>query len=417
MTYHRLIRGALLGLLLTACSSPDDSGPIAPSPEPGVSSSPNGTGPANQNDPDRSRHDRLARRVARALRDPSFRATVFQEIAGSGFAEKKVHLQGFMAKDGGAARRRMAQLSGDDDDLIQADLDQGAAIEMYFPVPGHRQRWNGDENLVVATAERDGESPVAYDLMGRRFQLSAAAPPATPVLMVGPAETRFDRRPSAVDECVVDCGPPPGPGGIDPTAPPAPGVYMTGSKFTGTFESWFKGTPEFEVHVLGQAGGTNGLTTYQCAGENAGGPYQFDQNSTTWSGNVMLFSPTQFDQYKIQHPGQNLRLFVVEDDDTSCEIKIDSTRTTNLFDAVKLVYSDLTGAQDSTTGFGGRIIKKAPMYLRVIRAITSWFKTNDDPVGNAVEDQVAANAFLPGANWVIKGERSITNGAIKLEYR
>ena len=409
MTHHRLLRPALLGLLLAACASPDDSGPVAPTPRPGISLS--------QNDPDRSRHDRLARRVARALRDPGFRATVFQEIATSGFAEKKVHLQRFLGNDGGAARGRLAELSGDDDDAIQADLDLGPAIEMYFPVPGHRQAWSGDTNLLVATAERDGESPVAYDLMGRRSQLSATTPPATPVLVVARAETRFDRGPSTVGECLFDCGVPPGSGGTGPTGAQTPGVYMTAAKFTDTFESWFKGSPEFEVHVLGQAGATNGLTTYQCAGENAGGPYQFDQNSTSWTGNVMVFSPAQFDQYKVQHPGQNLRLFVVEDDDTSCEIKIDSTRTTNLFDAVKLVYNDLTGAQDSTTGLGTRIIRKAPIYLRVIRAVTSWFKTNDDPVGNAVEDQVAANAFLPGANWLIKGERSITNGAVRLEYR
>lgn len=416
MQHHHWLRGAWLGLLLAACSSPDDTGPAGPRPEtgPGLSQTP--TGAAGQSDPDRTRHDRLARRVARALRDPGFRQTVFDEIGRSGFAEKKVHLQGFMARAGGTERRRLAQLSGDAEDVIQADLDQGAAIEMYFPIPSHRQQWTGGPNLLVATAERDGESPVAYDLFGRRSQLSPTTPPSTPVLMVGPAETRFDRGPALVDEC-PGCILPPPPGGVTPSPTPAPGVYMTATKFTGTFESWFKGSPEFEVHVLGQAGSSNGMTTYQCAGENAGGPYQFDQNSSSWTGNVMLFSPTQFDQYKVQHPGQNLRLFVVEDDDTSCEIKIDSTRTTNLFDAVKLVYNDLTGAQDSTTGLGTRIIRNAPIYLRVIRAVTSWFKTNDDPVGNAVEDPVAAGAFLPGANWLIKGERSITNGAVRLEYR
>jgi len=413
MTHHRMLRGALLGLLLTACSSPDAPGPAAPSAEPGLRPQPDVTEATDQSDPDRGRHNRLARRMARALGDPDFRAAVFQEIARSGHGEKKVHFQGFMASEGGAERRRLARLSGESEDAIRADLDQGAAIELYFPLPSHRQQWTGGSNVIVATAERDGESPVAYDLAGRRFQLSPTTPPSIPVLMVGRAETRFGQGPATIDECILDCG---APGGT-PTTTTAPGVYMTSASFSGTFESWFKGSPEFEVHVLGQAGTTNGLTTYQCAGENAGGPYRFDQNGTTWSGSVMLFSPAQFDQYKIQHPGQNLRLFVVEDDDTGCEIKIDSTRTTNLFDALKLVYSDLTGAQDSTGASGIRAIRRAPMYFRVIRAITSWFKTNDDPVGNAVEDQVAANAFLPGANWLIKGERSITNGAIRLEYR
>jgi hypothetical protein len=191
---------------------------------------------------------------------------------------------------------------------------------------------------------------------------------------------------------------------------------MTQTSFSGTFESWFKGNPEFEVHVLGQAGTGSALTTYQCAGEYGGGPYTFDQNGTTWSGNVMLMSQTQLDQYKLQHPGQNLRIFVVEDDDTACEIKIDSTRTANLFKSIKLVYGDLTGGSDST-GAANKFFRKAPMLLSLVKAITSFFKTNDDPVGNAVEDPYAAAAYFPGANWVIRGENSTLNGAIRLEIR
>jgi hypothetical protein len=60
---------------------------------------------------------------------------------------------------------------------------------------------------------------------------------------------------------------------------------------------------------------------------------------------------------------------------------------------------------------------KAPVLIRVYKSITSWFKTNDDPVGNAVEDRVAAGFFFPGANWVVKGENTQTNGALKLEMR
>jgi ADP-ribosylglycohydrolase len=37
-------------------------------------------------------------------------------------------------------------------------------------------------------------------------------------------------------------------------------------------------------------------------------------------------------------------------------------------------------------------------------------------VGNAVEDAVAGE-FRAGYNWMVKGENSITNGALKLEVR
>ena len=66
---------------------------------------------------------------------------------------------------------------------------------MYFPVPAHRAAWTGDENVLVATAERDGDAPVAYDLAGRRIVLSPDTPPSTPVLAVEPAELDFDAPP------------------------------------------------------------------------------------------------------------------------------------------------------------------------------------------------------------------------------
>ena len=59
-----------------------------------------------------------------------------------------------------------------------------------------------------------------------------------------------------------------------------------------------KGDPEFEFHILGQAGTTDSLTDYQCAGEHAPAGYVFDQNNLDWSGSVMLFSQTQLDAYK-----------------------------------------------------------------------------------------------------------------------
>lgn len=408
-------RALALAGLLAACSSPDgrESLPTAPAaPDPG----PFATSPTS--DPDRGRHERLAVRFAKALRDPGFRATLAHELATSPYPEGKVHLQGFLNRNGGSERRRIAELSQESEASVTSDIDQGPAVEVYFPVAAHRRQWQGGTDLLVGTAELDSDSPVAWDLMGRRVRLDPKRPPATPVLMVERAEQNFNAPPSGIPICLLDCG---GGGttggGTGVPAPTAPqGLFMTQSQFTDTFESWFKGNPEFEVHVLGQGGVGNTLTTYQCAGEHAGGPYAFDQNGLTWSGNVMLMSQAQLDQYSQQHPGQNLRIFVVEDDDTECEIRIDSTRTSNLLKAVKLVYGDLTGGKDSTSG-AARVFRRAPMLLSLIKAITSWFKTNDDPVGNAVDDPYAAAAFFPGANWIIRGEGSSINGAIRLEMR
>jgi hypothetical protein len=59
------------------------------------------------------------------------------------------------------------------------------------------------------------------------------------------------------------------------------------------FEGWLKGSPEYEIHILGQSGASDSLTSYQCAGEHASGLYVFDQNNLDWTGNVLLFTQSQ----------------------------------------------------------------------------------------------------------------------------
>ncbi len=268
--------------------------------------------------------------------------------------------------------------------------------------------------MLVATALTDDDPPIAFDPEGRRQILDPKTPPATPVLAVVPVETDFSVRPARVEECIVDCG---GGGGgpigdVVPPPPPAPGLYMTKSHFVQDFEGWLKGSPEFEVHILGQKGASDSLFDYQCAGEHAGGPYTFDQNDLDWSGNVLLFSKTQLDQYNAAHPQQNLRVFVVEDDDTACQIKTDVGRAEQLFKVVDSLYNNLTAGNDSSTA-----LIKAYKYARGAKsfwqAITSFFKTNDDVVGTAVEDDIVGSTY-PGYNWFVKGDNNITNGWINL---
>jgi hypothetical protein len=354
--------------------------------------------------------------MAKALRDPAFRAAVFREIDRSPLPERKVHLQQFLGRSGAEERSRLARLADESEEAIRRDLDGGSAIELYFPVREHRLAWNGGRNLIVATAETDADSPVAFDLMGRRHRLSNGTPPPTPVLMVSRAERSFGERPAALVGCIMDCGGGAGGGGSSTPPPPQAGLFMTQTKFSETFESWFKGSPEFEVHVLGKDGATSKLKSLQCAGEHAGGPYGFDQNGTTWTGSVMLISQSQLSQYETEQPGQNLRVFIVEDDDTACQIKVDSTRTSRLFKAIEQLYGTNTGGKDEGP-FLPRVWKKASIILQLFTAVASFFNTNDDPVGNAVEDPAVAQSILPGATWVVRGEQARVTGAIKLEMR
>lgn len=351
--------------------------------------------------------ERLARRLALALGDPALRAELRLELERSPVPEGKLHFQRLLGRSDRRLARALARAGGDPEAGVDADARQAPALELYLPVPAHRASWRGDDRLLVATAAKDHEVPVAFTTRGRRLRLDPARPPDTPVLAMVPVETDFDRVEPA-QPLIVD-------GGGPPQSPP-PGLYMTFAHFVETFEGWMKGAPEFEVHMLGQAGATDSLTTYSCAGERSSAPYYFNQDKLDWSGNVMLISQAQLNSYKSAHPGQNLRVFVVEDDDTACQIKVDPNRFANVIKAVDGAYSSLTAGRDSTSSSLQRYWKKANAIQKLIKALASLINTDDELVGNAVESSVVGVSY-PGANWVIKGETNKTNGWVNLIMR
>jgi hypothetical protein len=372
---------------------------------------------------EQQRLERLARRMARALADPEFRARVKGELDRSPVAERKLHFQHFLTSGPRPAIAEVARLNAESSETIAADAAGAVALEMYLPVPQHRARWAGGPELLVATAIADRDIPVAYDVRGRRSELSPDAPPSTPVLALVPAETSFERpvgsgvNAAALAVCPLGTSGPTaqcGGGGGGTTV--APGLWMTYASFTQTFEGWLKGSPEFEIHILGQAGASDSLTSYQCAGEHAGGPYAFDQNTLTWSGNVLLFSQAQIDAYKQQHPGQSVRVFALEDDDTACQIKLDADRVGNLFRTLDSRYNQLTGGRDTASTTLARYWNRATAFQKVFQAVWSVLVTKDEMIGNAVQDAIAGE-FKSGANWIVKGENVVTYGALKLVMR
>ena len=177
-----------------------------------------------------------------------------------------------------------------------------------------------------------------------------------------------------------------------------------------------KGSPEYEIHILGQSGQTDSLTSYQCAGEHAAGYYAFDQNSLDWSGSVLLFSQQQLEAYKSQHPNQNFRILALEDDDGACAIRLDSNRFKALITVLQTQYPSLTGGKDSVLSGLGKIVKRANALQKILRAAYSFITSQDDLIGNAVED-VVTGEFHTGANWIVKGENNATNGWLKLQMR
>jgi hypothetical protein len=396
-------RAALfLGLAVAtlACSDRSRTATTAPAAPPATPSSVAAA-------PSPQRPERMALLFARALQDPAFRTYVKAQLDSSPFPEQKIQLQRFLVARGRQALRDLARENA----TTEADVSREAAgavpLEIYLPVPGHRAAWTGDANVLVATASGDRESPVAFSPDGHRTLLSPTAPPAIPVIALVPVETNFDAPPSRAD--CSDCG---SGGGGNPGSPL--GLFLTKAHFEDEFESWFKGKPEYELHILGQAGTTDSLTDYQCAGADAGGPYAFDQNERDWSGTVLLFSQRQLDDYKAAHPGQSVRVFAVEDDDTPCKIITNKDDLNRLLRLVDSVYTKRTGGRDTTIVI--KYFKAAKMLRNFFTMVASFIKTNDDLIGTAVEDQVIG-AFYSGFNWIVKGQNNITTGWLKLEMR
>lgn len=350
--------------------------------------------------------ERLARRLAVTLGQPGRRQALLARLGQATGVERKVHFQVLLDAERGAWRRALAQAGSGGDAALGTELVDLGALEVYLPDPGHRGRWAGGADLLVATAVEDGAPPVAFDVTGRRFKLDPVHPPDRPVIALVPAEQPFAANGNIY--CLDACS------GGGSSAVAAPGLYLTYAAFTSTYEGWLKGNPEFETHVLGQDGGSASLAPYQCAGEHAGGAYSYDQNAKSWSGSVMLFSQAQLDAYRIAHPNQALRILVVEDDDTACQLRTETDVLSALFKTVDAAYKLWTGGKDGLSLV--KVFQKATVLQQAIASAASLIKTNDEVVGTAIADGVVGQTWA-GANWIVKGSGNITTGGLRLEMR
>lgn len=411
---------ALAAILVVAAACTDTTPPLAPDPA-SLSKGP----PAHAANPDhdRARDQRLARQFAVALNNPVFRAEVLAALDGSHQREGRIHLQRFLLRNQGRGLGRKAAAAGVPAAQLRGDLLASPSMEVYLPVPTHRAAWRGGTNVLVATARADGEIPVAYDLQGRQRLLDPLSPPDEPVIALQTWEGKDDA--ACADEPTRECGGWDDPSWQEPEAPvpppsstPAVGsLYLTGTRFFDTFESWLKGAPEFEIHVLGNKSGTTEMVSYQCVGERAGGAYAWNQDDLTWTGNALMFSRAQFDQFEALHSGQGVRLLILEDDDGPCEIKVDRQRAADLFRAADKAYASWTSGKRITFSEFEKQFGRAMSFYDLISGLASFFKTNDDIVGTAIYDPAAANAIRTGANWIVKNEKNITTGALRLEMR
>ncbi len=238
------LRLAACVLLATALGCADHE-PSAPGVTPGTVAGPDAITPEPNASPEARRLERQAEQLARALADPTLRGYLFEQLRGSPVVEHKLQFQRLLARDDQRVASAMAATQGQPQAAVLQDASAGIASELYFPVPGHLERWDGGPDLLVATALNDGDVPVAFTPQGQRILLDPRTPPSIPVLALVPQETDFDRPMGprdaicAVDECVggggggtAGGGKGGGPGGT----PPVQDLYLTRAQFVDTFE-------------------------------------------------------------------------------------------------------------------------------------------------------------------------------------
>lgn len=408
MSTRRLLAAFLLLAPAAGCADRDTPTPTEPTT--------NARAAATPEQAEGARLERQAQRLAKALGEPAFRRYLQARLDASRVAEHKLHFQRFLKEEAGRAVAAMARAAREEAADVAADAEGGLTAEIYFPVPGDRERWAGSPNVLVATALRDHEAPVAFDTDGRRRVLSADTPPNVPVLALVPAEAAFDG-PDVPGEtiCIADCG---GTGG---GGTGLPALRLTRAWFNGDYEGWLKGNPEFELHVMGptsQADTTN-LLSYQCVGEHAPSGFTWDMNSTSWSGSAQVFSIAQMDAFQQTYPGKAYLVFALEDDDGACQIRTDEDRAAAMLSALSQAYKDYKAIKDIkvvTPDGIVRILKAAQSGSDLLNAIYNFIKTNDDIIGFAVADSVAGRSSSIG-HWVVLDKNLNANGWLNLEVK
>jgi hypothetical protein len=365
--------------------------------------------------------ERIARRVALAMADPEFRAYIRGSLDRSTFRERKLPFTRFLSAEADRAGLALAAVENGSPSAVAADLRAAGALEFYFPVPAHRERWEGGEEVLVATAVHDHEAPVAFDTRGRRIVLDPETPPSTPVLAVVPVETDFDD-PGALQraEC-LDCDVPPsgeGGGGKPNTGSDTPSLRLTYFNANKDFEGWLKGKPEYEIHVLAPRSQTDTINyrTLYCIGENAGNRY-WNNDDQTWRGDVVLMTWTEMQGFHYAFPASNYSVMALEDDDGACVIKVDRDLMGNFLGSLSTFTRDYKAARDEP-GVGGRELEAGKSGFDLFVSLGDLIQTNDEIVGIAVANSVTGYAHAEAEwAWIGGGSTLTRNGWAGLVLR
>lgn len=384
----------------------------------------------------------LTRLVARAFSDAGLRNRVKNDMRTSPFLEHKLEFASYLkGGKGGILLAKMAQHADRSKEQVVALLEdlEPLELELYMPVDEHRSTWTGGPEVIIASHFDEGQKPAAFTTEGEPYDLSLEDAPERPVMALVPVETDFDDplptsaventkdragraigqyRPRTVSANIngdlptcTDCT---GGNNIDWSELP-PGLYMFDNYIDDLGESWTKGDPELEAHLLSPtASSPDALESIQCAGEQEFGQFHFDQDGSTLPAGeaVRLATKSQIEDFQDTFgTGEGQGVLLLEDDDTTCEIKMDENSLNEFLEntAVEVGFDDGIEVDLEQDGAGlGQLI------LHVFNAVPGLIQTADDEVGLIVK---GTNQCAPDGQsraWLIQ-RGSHTNGCTELK--
>lgn len=234
------------------------------------------------------------------MEDDELRAQVHHALVSSPFPENKLHLRTTLRSDWDDLSQRIVSLT-ERAAPLDALFDSLIDLEIYLPVPEHRESWDGEPDLLVAFATDDSAPPQGFLIGGEAVKIPVDAPPRTPMLILTRAERSFadvpERSEASID--ILSNGPTAGQSGGS--------LLMTALSITGSWEPYWRGAPEFEVHLFVQDGASGDLVDVACAGEQMTGSRYFDYNNDPWyiwQGSVLIGTEAEVtsadDKIKVQ---------------------------------------------------------------------------------------------------------------------
>jgi len=275
----------------------------------------------------------------------------------SPFQEHKVDFDQFITNNGGRLLDRVSDLDGRHSGAVLGDLADIFPLEMYFPIKGQLEAWQGDANLLVATQASDTSDPVIYNLRGERVTGFGARQATTiPTLVLVRREGRFKPAGLPIAFAQVDCELFPescegGGGGGGGTAPR--GEWITSFETDDNFEGLFMGEPEFEITIVPRYDGIDDLTRYRCLGESfpSYSPRYWDvDDGVDWSGNAPILNSAEEDENDYN---MYVHCIISENDDEGCQDEYPSVDDPDPFgnddDPVASLFANWNGLHRTIT--------------------------------------------------------------------